>query len=404
MRAFILKILYINAVCGVGSTGRIVTDLMKEAKQQGHTVKVACSTVEPIRNADPEDVIIVGSKIDYYVHNALSRLTDHEGLYSKAATKKLIRQIREYDPDLIHLHNLHGHWINYELLFKYLAAEDKKVIWTLHDCWAFTGHCSHFSTWGCEQWKERCTDCPGLRSYPICYSKGDVKRNYSKKKNHFAALNKMTIVTPSDWLAQVVRSSFLGKFSVIPIPNGVDLNIFKKKDSNFRHKQGLDTKIILLGVANVWSERKGFNDIIKLRQLLSDDYSIILVGLTREQIEKLPEGIIGILRTSSTTELAELYSSADIFVNPSYQETMGLVTVEAVACGTPAIVYDQTAVPEVIDHNCGVVVRAGDVEGLYSAVISMSKHLEHYKDVAKSAIKYEKAKQYRKYLDLYENV
>ena len=399
-----MRILYINAVCGVGSTGRIVTDLMKQAKQQGHTVRVACSTVEPIRNVDSEDIIIVGSKKDYYFHNVLSRLTDHEGLYSKSATKELIGQIREYDPDLIHLHNIHGHWINYKLLFKYLVDENKRVIWTLHDCWAFTGHCSHFSRWECEQWKVHCTDCPGLRSYPICYLKGDVSNNFSLKKSVFTALDNMTIVTPSEWLAQIVRSSFLSKYKVLSIPNGVDLDVFRKTSSNFREKYRLNTKIVLLSVANVWSERKGLKDLFRLRKQLNDEFSIVLVGLTKNQKEILPEGIIGILRTSSVEELVEIYSAADIFLNPSYQETMGLVTVEALACGTPAIVYDQTAVPEVIDNNCGIIVSAGDIDGLCSAVINMTKHLDYYQDVAKYATKYEKVKQYQKYINLYESI
>ena len=361
MRAFILKILYINAVCGVGSTGRIVTDLMKEAKQQGHTVKVACSTVEPIRNADPEDVIIVGSKIDYYVHNALSRLTDHEGLYSKAATKKLIRQIREYDPDLIHLHNLHGHWINYEVLFKYLASENKKVIWTLHDCWAFTGHCSHFSLVKCEQWINKCKNCINLKSYPKCIGKGDVVNNYERKEKAFTSIHDMTIVTPSKWLANLVKCSFLKPYNIDVIHNKIDMSVFMPTSNNFRSKNQLQGKIIILGVANVWNKEKGLNDFIKLRELLDERYVIVMVGLTKEQIAIMPNTIMAIERTKNVKELTEIYSAADVFINLTYQDTYPTVNLEAIACGTPVISYITGGSCEAFDNKSGIAVPQGSV-------------------------------------------
>lgn len=369
MRVFILKILYINAVCGVGSTGRIVTDLMKEAKQQGHTVKVACSTVEPIRNADPEDVIIVGSKIDYYIHNVLSRLTDHEGLYSKAATKKLIRQIREYDPDLIHLHNLHGHWINYELLFKYLAAEDKKVIWTLHDCWAFTGHCSYFSLLECGRWKTKCADCPGLSEYPKCYTKGDVERNYLRKKQAFTSIKEMSVITPSKWLAGLVKQSYLGKYDVEVINNKIDRNIFKPTPSDFREKYGLENKIIVLGVSNVWSEHKGYYDFLRLAEILDDRFAVVLVGLTEKQIAELPSRIIGIKRTNDEKELAAIYTASDYYVNASKSETFGMTTLEAAECGKKPIVYKGTAGEEIVARYGGTSVEQG-AEAIKAAIFS----------------------------------
>ena len=236
-----MRILFINCVCGVGSTGRIVTDLMQQAKNHGHTVKVACSTVEPILGVEPEEVFVVGSKLDYYAHNILSRITDHEGLFSKLATKKLIKQIRDYDPDVVHLHNLHGHWINYELLFGYLAKEKKKVIWTLHDCWAFTGHCSHFSTLKCEQWKTHCSYCKGLKSYPMCYGKGDVSRNFDRKKAAFTSIKDLTIVTPSEWLAGLVRKSFLYSSNVKVIHNKIDMTIFKPTESESQAAESCPT-------------------------------------------------------------------------------------------------------------------------------------------------------------------
>lgn len=399
-----MRILFVNCVCGVGSTGRIVTDLMQQAKKQGHTVRVACSTVEPIRGVEPDEVFVVGSKLDYYVHNALSRITDHEGRFSIIATKRLIKQIREYDPDVVHLHNLHGHWINYELLFQYLSEEKKKVIWTLHDCWAFTGHCSYFSTLKCEQWKTHCSYCKGLRNYPMCYGKGDVSDNFDRKKAAFTSVRNMTLVTPSEWLAGLVRCSFFKDYPVIAIPNGIDLSIFHPIHSPFKKKHGIADKKMILGVANVWGKRKGFDDMLRLREILDDSYSMVLVGLTETQLKDLSSDIIGILRTANVQELAEIYSAADIFVNPSYEETMGLVTAEAIACGAPAIVYDQTAVPEVIDERSGIVVRAGDISGLKEAIEYILCNKNKYQNTVSRAVDFEKTKQYQQYLDLFEQI
>ncbi len=399
-----MKILFINAVCGVGSTGRIVIDLMQQAKKQGHIVKVACSSIGSIKGVDQNDVIIVGNKIDYYAHNALSRFTDHEGLYSKAVTIKLIKKMNEFNPDIVHLHNIHGHWINYEILFSYLAEHKKKVVWTLHDCWAFTGHCTYFSALGCEQWKTHCSDCTGLRGYPICYGKGNVSSNFDRKKKAFTAIENMTIVTPSEWLADVVRSSFLGIYNVKAINNGVDLNVFKPTESNFRKEHSLENKKIVLGVANVWNKRKGYDDILSLSEMLDDQYKIVLVGLTRDQIEKLPKKIIGIERTESVKRLVEIYSAADVFINPSYEETMGLVTAEALACGIPAVLYDKTAVPEVVDNLSGVVVEAGNIEMLCREIKNVINNRDKYGGARERAFLFEKEKQYGKYLALYNSI
>ena len=399
-----MRILMINSVCGLGSTGKIVTELKNQAKEQGHIVKIACSTVEPIRDVDREDIIVVGSKQNQLFHNALSRITDGEGLYSKRVTINFVRQIEKFNPDIVHLHNLHGHWINYEILFSYLAEHKKKVVWTLHDCWAFTGHCAHFSALGCEQWKTHCSDCTGLRGYPICYGKGNVSSNFDRKKKAFTAIENMTIVTPSEWLADVVRSSFLGIYNVKAINNGVDLNVFKPTESNFRKEYSLENKKIVLGVANVWIKKKGYDDILSLSEMLDDQYKIVLVGLTRDQIEKLPKKIVGIERTESVKRLVEIYSAADVFINPSYEETMGLVTAEALACGTPAVVYDKTAVPEVVDNLSGVVVEAGNIEMLCREIKNVINNRNKYGGARERAFIFEKEKQYGKYLALYNSI
>ena len=363
-----MKILFINAVCGVGSTGRIVIDLMHQAKKQGHIVKVACSSIEPIKGVESNEVIIVGNKNDYYVHNALSKLTDHEGLYSKAATKKLIKQIREFNPDIVHLHNIHGHWINYEYLFGYLAEEGKKVIWTLHDCWAFTGHCSHFSLLNCEQWKTHCSSCKGLQIYPVCYGKGDANKNFERKRTIFNSVKDMTIVTPSKWLADLVKQSFLGDHTIIVIHNKIDNTVFKPTKSDFRKRMNLDGKNIILAVANVWNKEKGYDDFLKLPDLLGDSFAYVMVGLNEDQIKSLPITIIGIQRTQNTTELAQLYTAADVFVNLSYQDNFPTVNLESISCGTPVISYKTGGSCEAFDSNSGIEVDQGDVLGVARAI------------------------------------
>ena len=363
-----MKILYINAVCGVGSTGHIVSQLMQEAAKRGDIAKVACSDIEPIKEVDPENVFVVGSKWDYYVHNVLSRFTDHEGLYSKRATRQLIKRIEKFDPDLIHIHNIHGHWINYEILFHYLEESKKKVIWTLHDCWAFTGHCSHFSALNCNKWKTECYDCPGLSVYPKCYTKGDVTENYYRKRVAFTSVQDMTIVTPSKWLANLVKQSFLSKYNIQVINNKVDKTIFKPTPSDFRSKYHIEDKIIVLGVSNVWSDLKGYSDFLELAEILDDRYVVVLVGLTKEQIKNLPDTIIGIERTNNSSELAAIYTAADYYVNASKQETFGMTTLEAAECGKKPIVYKGTAGEEIVSKYGGKAIDPG-ADSIKKAII-----------------------------------
>lgn len=364
-----MKILFINCVCGVGSTGRIVIDLMQQAKAQGHTVKVACSAIEPIRGVIPDEVITVGSKWDYYVHNILSRLTDKEGLFSKAATRKLVRQIQDFNPDIIHLHNLHGHWINYEILFDYLAKANKKVIWTLHDCWAFTGHCAHFSLLKCEQWKTHCTCCPGLSSYPKCYGRGNALQNFERKKRAFTSVKNMMLVTPSSWLKNLVRQSFLEKYPIEVVHNKINQDVFYPRNSHFKEKYNLFGKILVLGVANVWSKEKGFEDFLALRKLLSNDkYACVMVGVSAQQLKQLPNNIIGIQRTHSPQELAEIYSAADVFVNMTYQDNYPTVNLEAISCASPVISYQTGGSCEAFDAFSGIGVPQGNIQAVADAI------------------------------------
>lgn len=393
-----MKILQINSVCGFGSTGRIAVQIQKTVEQNGGEGILAFG-----RGDAPEGVnsYKINSDIDVKIHGALSRITDRQGFYSKGATHRLVNFIKEYNPDVIHLHNIHGYYLNAKILFDFLAEYGKPVVWTLHDCWAFTGHCSHFSYEKCDKWKSGCYSCPLKNEYPASLLLDNSKKNYDEKKQLFTAVKNAVIVTPSEWLGGIVKESFLGKYPVKVIYNGIDIDCFKPTESNFKEKYGIEDKKIVLGVASVWTEKKGIKDFYKLNEIIGDDYKIVLVGLNSAQLAELPEGIIGIKRTNSARELAEIYTAADVFVNTSREETMGLTTVEALACGTPAVVCNATAVPEVVTEKSGIVIEPDNIDMLLKAVkgISFSKE-----DCMERAAEFELSKQYRKYYDLYMDI
>lgn len=396
-----MKILYINRNCGVGSTGRIVTDLVEVMHQHGNTCMVAYSQ-KPALYIDTEDTYLVGNKADYYLHNVLSRITDHEGKYSICATKKLVKAIKAFDPDIIHLHNLHGHWLNYEALFNYLSKAGKPVVWTLHDCWPFTGHCSHFSVLKCEQWRTHCSDCPGMHVYPQCYFKGDAYSNFDSKRAAFTSVKNMVLVTPSEWLAQLVRQSFLGGYKVKSIPNGIDLNVFKQTPSSFKEKNGIQGKTMVLGVANVWSRKKGYDDMLALAEKLGHSYQIVMVGLTAEQCKQIPKTILPIQRTNSVEELAQIYTAADVFVNPTYEDNFPTTNIEALACGTPVVTYRTGGSTEAVDENTGVVVEQGDINGLVGA-IRKAVIFDKSAAIRRSKL-FNKSDRYSDYLNLYDRI
>ncbi|MDU7004199.1 glycosyltransferase [Clostridium sp.] len=278
-----MKILQINSVCGFGSTGRIATDLYKIIEEQGHECVIAYG-----RGKAPDgfNTIKIGSKFDNYMHVIMTRIFDKHGFGSIKATKKFIEKVKKYDPDVIHLHNIHGYYINIEILFNYLKEANKKVVWTLHDCWTFTGHCSYFDYVGCDKWKEGCHNCPQKGDYPTSNFIDNSKKNYEIKKGIFTGIKDMTIVTPSKWLAGLVKESFLGKYKIEVINNGIDLNVFKPTKSNFRDRYGINDKIIILGVASVWDRRKGLDYFVKLSSILGEKYQIVVVGVTEKQIKK----------------------------------------------------------------------------------------------------------------------
>lgn len=351
--------------------GRICTDIADMLISEGHECKIAYG-----RKIVPEkykDIAYrIGSDFGVKVNGVKARLFDNEGFNARLATKKLIKWIKQYNPDVIHLHNLHGYYLNVKLLFDYLKTCGKKVVWTLHDCWSFTGHCTHFQVPHCDKWQTECGKCIRAKDYPKAIF-SHAKRNFKRKKQIFCGVPNLTIVTPSKWLAELVKQSFLKEYPVQVINNGIDLTVFKPTASDFKEKYDLQNKKVILGVANVWEKRKGFDDFLELSKLISDDYRIVLVGVTDEQLKKLPPKVIGIKRTNSATELAQIYTAADVYVSPSREETFGMTVVEAMACGTPAIVYNLTALSELSAFGA-VVCEKNTVEMLNKLIIDESSY------------------------------
>lgn len=392
-----MKILQINSVYKFGSTGRIINDLKSVISQNHSECAVIYGRGDTI---DEPNVWKIGSNLDFKLHVLLARFTDKAGLFSKNYTIKIINGIKNYNPDIIHLHNIHGYYVNIEMLFNFLKKYKKAVVWTLHDTWSFTGHCSHYEAIECNKWKIQCKECPQVREYPKSFVDNSAQ-NYMKKKKIFTGVDNLTIVTPSSWLQQQVQQSFLQKYECKTIENGIDLQKFspliKTKEKN---------KFIILGVASVWGERKGFNDFIQLSKYIDlTEYQIVMVGVNNQQKQTLKKhNIVAIERTNSIEELVQLYNQADIFVNLTYEDTFPTTNLEALACGTPVLTYRTGGSPESLNSNCGIVVEKGNL----SAVIEHLKQLREKnfdsQYCIKQANRFNKFDKFQEYVNLYQEI
>lgn len=394
-----MKALFINETCGRGSHGQICTSLMDILHSQGDVTRIAYG-----RGTAPKayraNSIQIGSKFGVYLHAIGSRLFDNTGFYSGHATQKLICQIKEFDPDIIHLHNIHGYYIHIGVLFRYLSNCGKKVIWTLHDSWAYTGHCTCSDYIGCEKWKTGCASCPQKHNYPASVFLDRSAKNYEVKKRLFTSVEGLHLVVPSEWMKSNVEESFLKKYPVTVIRSGIDLTVFHPTESSFRAVHHLEGKRILLAVANAWSSRKGLDTLNKLADVLDDGTYLVLVGNLRK--ERVHKRILTIDHTSNQLELAEIYAAADVYLNLSYEESQGLTTIEALACGTPAVVSNRTAIPESVDASCGVVVDVNSMEsvlkGIEKAMLIKPENCVHF------ASFYGKRECFMNYIALYQEV
>ncbi|MFZ7942500.1 glycosyltransferase family 4 protein [Neobacillus sp. 19] len=396
-----MKVLQINSVCGVGSTGRITTDIDKLLKDQGHESYIAYGRGSAI-NCDT--AIRIGNDIDNYLHVAKTRVFDEHGLGSVKATEDFIKKIEEVNPDVIHLHNIHGYYINIEILFDYLKSAIKPVVWTLHDCWAFTGHCAYFDYANCNKWETGCHNCPQKQSYPASLFIDNSKSNYKRKKEIFSEVKNMTIITPSKWLSSLVEKSFLKEYPVKLINNGIDLSIFKPTESRIKERYNLTDKFIILGVASTWDRRKGLNYFIDLASQLNEDtYRIVLVGISDKQKKILPSNIVGITRTNDVQELAEIYTSANIFVNPTLEDNFPTTNLESLACGTPVVSFNTGGSPESINDTCGIVVEKGNIDELIKVIEEQRLNNKfNLSDCVNRSKLFDKNARYREYINVYK--
>ena len=395
-----MKVLIINSDYGSGSTGRIVRDIKNELERKQDN----CIVLFGRENcANDKNVFRVGNKVSVYFHVLMTRFADKQGFFSRRATKKAISIIDRFNPDIIHLHNLHGSYIDCKQLFDYIKTKKKPVLWTLHDCWSFTGHCSNYSFVSCSNWISICQDCPQKKEYP----KSLVDRspvNYETKKLCFTGCKNLKIVTVSKWLQGEVQQSFLKEYESIVIPNGIDLNIFQPVNcDSVKKRYGLYGKKTLISVASVWGPRKGLDLLRTIAKELGDEYRLLLVGL-KENVVDLPTNVISIARTDDVHQLAELYSAADVYINTSVEETFGLVSLEALACGVPVITNGFTANTELIDDTCGVVVPVYTVGAYINAILDEKIWKIESISCRQRAEGYSKEKMIRNYLETYRSM
>ena len=370
-----MRVAHVNSV-PYGSTGAVMRQVTEERRALGDECWMMWGRGRAAQNAHEFNY---GSKAELYANVLQTRIDGRDGFHSRYATKRLIEKLANIEPDVVHLHNLHGYHVNVEMLFAWIAAhENVQVRWTLHDCWAFTGHCAYFQYARCSRWRDGSCGlgCPQLDSYPKTVSASSVAWNYEHKKAVFTRLpqERLTIITPSHWLEGLVRESFLSKYPVEVRPNTIDTSVFKPTSSDFRERNGVGERFMVLGVASPWTERKGLEEFKRLAGMLDPArFAIVLVGLSKRQIGELPQGIIGLERVDSPEELAQIYSAADVLFNPSFEDNYPSVNLEAQACGTPVITYDVGGCGETLVNPMSCTVRSIDDAMMTIKMISSAR-------------------------------
>ena len=402
------KLLQINVTANSGSTGRIAEDLGRIAISNGWESWIAYGRGNP---TSASKLIRIGNDFDMKSHALQTRLFDNHGLASKKVTKEFIRKIKKIKPDIIHLHNIHGYYINYRILFDYLNEWGGPVVWTLHDCWSITGHCSHFVTAKCDKWKSICYKCPLKKEYPSSFLFDRSKKNYKIKKEKFTSLDNLILIPVCNWIDNLLKESFFKFTKTRVIHNGIDLSTFYPNEmspADFEKYVIPVNKKYVLGVAGTWTKDKGLYDFYKLRKILPEDIDIVLVGVSNKINDNLPDGIIGIKRTESIHELSLLYSNAIAFINPTWADTYPTTNLESAACGTPVITYRTGGSPESVDQSIGLVIDQGDIDGLNNAIMGI-------KDCATARFKqstcrdyalrnFDKETHFKEYFEVYEHL
>lgn len=389
-----MKIVQINTTCGVGSTGKICLEISQMLTNRKTENYILYSSAKSEYSFGIKYSNILSVKLQALY----SRIAGNYGFDAKHTTKKLIKTLEKIKPDIVHIHNIHSHACNLEILFNYIRINNIKTYWTFHDCWAFTGYCPHFDMIGCDKWKTECNNCPQSVQFSWFFDRS--KYLFNKKKDTFRDLD-LTIITPSQWLADLVKQSFFKSFPVKVINNGIDLSIFKPTESDFRKKYNCENKYILLGVAFGWGKRKGLDVFIELSKRLNENFKIVLVGTDDNVDKELPQNIISIHRTQNQAELAEIYTAADLFVNPTREENYPTVNMEAIACGTPVVTFNTGGSPEMLDSTCGTVVKKNDIDGIYNEIKRVCETQPYSKDdCLKRAESFDKNLRFTEYLNL----
>lgn len=390
-----MKVVQINQTCGSGSTGKICLAISKLLCDKGVENYILYS----MGNSNYPYAIKYANLFFLFLQAVFEKLTGMYGFGSKLSTIRLISLLKKIDPDIVQIHNIHTHDCDLEMLFKYLNRNNKKVYWTFHDCWAFTGYCTHFVIPDCNKWKSQCYNCVLHKQYSPLF---DLSRILYTKKKQLLCESNITIISPSNWLCQLVKKSFLSNKEVRIINNGIDLNIFKPVNSDFRDKFNIKNKFLILGIANVWTNEKGLQEFIQLAKDLDNDCQIVLVGTDTKIDRILPANIISIHRTQNQSQLAEIYSASDLFVIPTYEENFPTVNIESLACGTPVLTYNTGGSPEMLDDLTGMVTKKNDYESLKEAILSY-KDSQRFKseDCVRRAHYYSDIIKLREYVELY---
>lgn len=394
-----------------GSTGRIMKGISRVAEAQGYTAFNAYPKSRSVQPQGDNDLVLC-STLTNRVNQKLAWLTGLNGCLAVFPTLRFLRKLDRIKPDILHFHNLHNSYINLPLLFRYVKKHHIRVVWTLHDCWSFTGHCPYFTLCGCERWKSGCGHCPQLDIYPRLLP-DTTAWLWKKKKQWFTGVEDLTLVTPSKWLADLVRASFLKDYPVEVINNGIDLESFQPTPSDFRREHGVaeagDASVpgrpqyLVLGIAFDWGVRKGLDVFEALAGKLGEKYRIVLVGTDDKLDAKLPKEILSIHRTHDQKELAALYSAADVFVNPTREDNFPTVNIESLACGTPVLTFETGGSVEIPDESCGAVVPVDDVEALAREIVRVCETKPYLPEACTArAACFERDAQFKRYLRLYE--
>lgn len=397
-----MKILVSINLGNRGSTGKIMRSVSALAEENGY---IAYQAYPGSRANVPsiEHDIVLCNFVTFKLNRELAKYTGYNGCFAPITTLRLLSKLNKIKPNIIHFHNLHNSYINLPILFHYVKKYHIRVIWTLHDCWSFTGRCPYFIMAKCDKWQTGCGNCPYPKeSYPQALV-DKTSKMWRLKKKWFTGIEDMTIVTPSQWLADLVKESFLKDYPVKVINNGIDLSVFKPIESNFRQRHGIGDKYVLLGVADSWGARKGLDVFVELSKSLdSAKYQIVLVGTNDSVDKQLPDSIISVRRTQDQKELAGIYSAADLFVNPTREENYPTVNMESIACGTPVLTFRTSGSPEILDETCGAVVECDDIDALESEIIRIAEEKPFSQEAClKRAEAFDKDRKFQDYIDLF---